>query len=1428
MRIIFTLTLLLLQYAAMAQCTNVPVKEAVRNGDFELGYLTASGSKHLYTAGGNLDFYSDFAFAGNTPTSNSAPCYWDMGDKYVVAKAETFKCDGGTSSFTNNPYWGVNYLGAANFKDHTKGASGYALLVDLKNLTTSSETGGKPIAWEQHMDIVPNQTYWFSAWIANYHTGTPPIMQVSVLPYSNGVLDNSGITVLPVSGAATGLMVWNQMSTSWVPTQTYDAVTLRFEFVNVSGGASGLDIAIDDISFINSCQNLSGQNAYVADFSLPDTVNLCTYPGTTVSLDPKVPSGQRNNASITWYSGSGNSQTEIANGVWTKDISAVGEYRVCVQDPDNNCAVSDRVVFVENPSAQVNDLVLCSPSTYTLDAGITTPTVGVSSINWSGASGTSTSKTYTVNKSGSHSLNYISAAGHSCTLTKTFNVTSKMPIAPTNLEICDGSSSPVHLTVGDGLAYKWSTSPIMLPLIGSGVNVSWTPAGSGDKTLYLQSAVTTPAGTMTGPAAVQSSWVSSLTTDINVHQTINIKSAMMGLQTYSGACLGAGTSTTVLVEVLDASNAVVESKTVTVPCGVASEINLNITLQAGQYKLRATGNGGAQLWTTENYNNATSPNLFSLAGYLDITSYSAHCGAFGNLKIEQSEACDPIPVLIKAKVCCTPPTDNPKIDYTTSVLEVCEPSSATIVSKTLSNALDYQWQVSHNNGTTWKDTLSASVVSGGKVNLSGVNTNGWYRLVIATTGNLGESCVKYSDSAVVKIKPLPKNISVTVSPLKTEFCAGESYTLNASATGAVSYSWKLDGSSTSASIQGKTTPGIYLYKVVATLDGCVDSSNVSTVTVNALDSASLLDIGAMCSSAEAINVSDYLSAGSSTGGAFSGSGITDSSLGTFDPFSLLEADYWIKYTTAGKCKAVDSVSIKITSSINLSFSSGQNLVFCKNASAQTLQVNQLLAGATFYSFSGTGISNATSGVFDPSLSSVNVDTIYYSKSGTCGDTAKAVVEIYNVDTASINPASTMCESEGTFQCTVSANSSAGSWSSDCGICLSTSGVFDPSIAQAGQHKIIYSTKGQCPDADTILITVVAPQNIQITSAGPFCSNASNQQLQVNKSGGIWSGAVDANGLFSPLTSGSGSHQVKYTLNGVCVSSDSISVAVNQLPQVKIDPERIEGCVPLTLTFVDSSNAASSLAIWNFDDGTIENKTQSNGKIQHVFKNAGSYSVNLKVQFLNGCEDSSTAKINVLEVPEADFSMSAELVNTQDPSVQFFNHSFGATQYIWLFGDSVSTHGDPFISSNFENTVVFDPTHAEAKSKKSLGADSVWISLLAMKGGCADTARKMLMIRDVFTLFTPNAFTPNDDNVNDLFFPNGVNILCETCSNYKFMIFNRWGELIFESSTPYEGWNGKKFNNMNPVEIDTYVWRVEYTDSFTNKSGKKMGSVSVIR
>jgi hypothetical protein len=95
-------------------------------------------------------------------------------------------------------------------------------------------------------------------------------------------------------------------------------------------------------------------------------------------------------------------------------------------------------------------------------------------------------------------------------------------------------------------------------------------------------------------------------------------------------------------------------------------------------------------------------------------------------------------------------------------------------------------------------------------------------------------------------------------------------------------------------------------------------------------------------------------------------------------------------------------------------------------------------------------------------------------------------------------------------------------------------------------------------------------------------------------------------------------------------------------------------------------------------------------------------------------------------------------------------------------------------------------------------------------GCTDTTIQVYQLNEIIVMNVPNAFTINEDGLNDTFKP--VFSSPESILKYNFSIFNRWGELVYQTNDPLDAWDGKYLGKL--VQTGAYNWTVTYTD--TNK------------
>jgi gliding motility-associated-like protein len=281
----------------------------------------------------------------------------------------------------------------------------------------------------------------------------------------------------------------------------------------------------------------------------------------------------------------------------------------------------------------------------------------------------------------------------------------------------------------------------------------------------------------------------------------------------------------------------------------------------------------------------------------------------------------------------------------------------------------------------------------------------------------------------------------------------------------------------------------------------------------------------------------------------------------------------------------------------------------------------------------------------------------------------------------------------------------------------------------------------------------------------------------------------------------------YTLvvtdNNGCSETDSVVFTVLPSPAVAFTADTFQGCEPLCVTFTNNTPGSGSV-MWYYGDLAFDNTGQ------HCYTN-GTYDVTLIVVGTNGCTDTltQTSYITVFPIPTAGFTLPPILpLSEWEPDACFGNTSTGATGWLWNFGDPNDT-----TSSN-----LAAPCHTYSDT------GVYCVQLVVFNGnGCTDTTVQCLeIIPEGSTIYIPNTFTPNGDTKNEIFIPVGDGISSE---KYHFMVFDRWGMLIYETTTWGEGWDGTFHGNK--CQQDTYVWKVTCWDE-SGHYHNLIGHVNLIR
>ena len=286
-----------------------------------------------------------------------------------------------------------------------------------------------------------------------------------------------------------------------------------------------------------------------------------------------------------------------------------------------------------------------------------------------------------------------------------------------------------------------------------------------------------------------------------------------------------------------------------------------------------------------------------------------------------------------------------------------------------------------------------------------------------------------------------------------------------------------------------------------------------------------------------------------------------------------------------------------------------------------------------------------------------------------------------------------------------------------------------------------------------------------------------------------------------------------TASDACETPDvsaSVTITVSPIPTISFSGDTLSGCMPVTTIFNEINVPVGSQCLWNFGDGGVSTNC---GPVSYDFTIPGCWDVSLSIETPDGCVSTFTQSdyVCVYDYPNAAFSFGPQPTTIQSTTIEFNNLSTDANSYLWTFENGTGSS-----TSTSENPTFTFPNDYEGEYEVCLEVENNY--------GCTDVTCNTVVINDVFLVWVPNAFTPGgDDLINHEFTPivNGVNV-----TDYKFFVFNRWGELVYESYLPGEGWDGTFKGEL--VQQDAYVWKLVLTDEAFGNFHEYVGHVLVVR
>ncbi|GAB4131798.1 MAG: hypothetical protein Fur0041_02510 [Bacteroidia bacterium] len=658
-----------------------------------------------------------------------------------------------------------------------------------------------------------------------------------------------------------------------------------------------------------------------------------------------------------------------------------------------------------------------------------------------------------------------------------------------------------------------------------------------------------------------------------------------------------------------------------------------------------------------------------------------------------------------------------------------------------------------------------------------------------------------TDNVTIYVAPQPLAVSITGTDNTCFNACNGSATSNATG-GYAPYTYSWSNSSTSTSVSGLCA-GTYNL-TVTDLIGCTATASVTITEPTAVVIQSTNIQTANCGQNDgAVTISVSGGTGSYTilWPASGNSGLTESNL---PPGQVCVYAY-----DANGCG--DTLCVNVP-----------------NTPGATVNIVSTINNPCFNSCEGILVADATGGTgpynFVWMPGNINNDTAMMLCAGTytvtmtdvngCQDTISATITQPTQVTVTPGAASTICIGQ---TATISATGNGGTpsytydWTDGTNVYSGQSVSVSP-VVTTTYTVTVTDANGCVSSTATVTVTVNPPLQVQAGPAQIVCQGTL-VTLTANGSGG------DGNLTYTWLPINQTGNMVATTVNatttytvivsdgcGTPVAIDSTTVTINPAPIVNITATSdVAGCEDLCVAFTNNTPNTATIN-WVFGNNL---GTSTSANPTFCFTDAGQYNIQATVVDNIGCIGTVTLPnyVTVYPLPVADFTASPQPATLLNNTVTFTDMSTGAVSWIWSFGqdDSASTIQNPEYA--FQDTGVFNVQ-----------------LIVTNQYGCQDDVTLPIVVQEDYAIFIPNAFTPNGDGLNETFFPQGIGVNPDKFTMY---IFDRWGNMIYKTTTWPGGWDGTVQGTGKLCQIDTYVYKISTVDP--NGSRRQyIGHVNLIR
>lgn len=624
----------------------------------------------------------------------------------------------------------------------------------------------------------------------------------------------------------------------------------------------------------------------------------------------------------------------------------------------------------------------------------------------------------------------------------------------------------------------------------------------------------------------------------------------------------------------------------------------------------------------------------------------------------------------------------------------------------------------------------------------------------------------------VFVTPLP---APTISSPFNTICQGDTVPLTVNGiTGAANYAWSPTATLTCSNCNN---PGAFpsaqtTYTLTVTQLTC---SGTTSITLNSITQpvASIAGNTSICS-----GQSTTLT-GAGSGNYLWNEGSTTTSI-TVSP--VVDSLYTL-IISAGSCADTATALVTVTPTPVVSITP-VNPAIC---AGQSLQLTA--SGATAYAWSPAGSLDAAN-ISNPTATPASTTT--YEVIGTsagCADTVNVTVSVTAYDVLTVSADATICAGQSTNLSVTGAANVV--WSPNDGSLNNVTST-TPTATPANTTQYTVISTSACPDTAQVNVTV-NPQDVITASGTATICEGQSANLSVTGSANVtWSpaGSLDNANSTTPVATPVTTTTYTVTSNGVCPDQDQVTITVN--PQEAITISNNETICEGESVTLSASGVAS--VTWGPNDGSLDDVNSLNPVATPVTTTTYTVTSN------GACPDQAQVTITVDQAPTATVSADTTIIAGESIVLS----AGGGTTYSW----------DP--ATSLSDATIATPT-------ASPGNTTTYTVTVANAAGCIDTASVTVTVEpyDCRPIFTPNAFTPNADGNNDSFLViNGNDYV-----RFELRIYNRIGELMFESYNATVGWDGTFKGTMQPPGVYAVVVLAQCVNG---KDVGFNGSITLIR